>query len=320
MKKIISNLNFSQLKKLEVQTLANRVLAIVEKHDPEVLKIKETFDILVEQKPQIKLLKIGHGPHPVTKKLNLLRKRRDAFTKGLINRIKTTEEAKISNKEEAVNVAKPVVIRYLQGLSRESEEIITATVIQFIDFVQENPNVTAALDTLNLTSELDDLQGVINEIEALYAHRTQNLSQRPKMDTRNIKAQLKSDIEDVFKHIEVAQIKNQDLDYIPLIDELNKEIAHYKAIIKTRASYSKKKAEEALNNDETIDDNEIVDNNEVVVEDQSEEPSKSTQSTTRMYPMNAEVDEEENSEQLDIKKTVAASAKHMRLPNNPTEA
>ena len=48
MKKNIINLNLARLKKIEVQTLTNRVLAIVEKHNPEALKIDQIFDILVE--------------------------------------------------------------------------------------------------------------------------------------------------------------------------------------------------------------------------------------------------------------------------------
>ena len=309
MRKLISNLNFSQLKKLEVQTLANRVLTIVEKHDPETLKIKEIFDILLEQKPQIKLLKVGYGPHPVTMPLNSLRRRRNALMQGVIYRLKTIEDAKISGKEEALLVAKPVVHRYLQGLSRESEETITATVIQFFDFVDETANVSMAIETLDLLSTLDDLKSVSTEIEEHYDNRTESISQRPKMNTRGIVAQLKSDIRDVFKQIEVAQIKNQNLDYNPLIDELNNEIAHYKAIIKLRASINKKKAEEKALND-----------NEIVIEGDSEEPLETSQPAQRMYPMNAQVDDEGDLEQVDKKRTVAVPRKQLLLPDVSTEA
>ena len=308
MRKLISNLNFSQLKKLEVQTLANRVLTIVEKHDPETLKIKEIFDILLEQKPQIKLLKVGYGPHPVTIPLNDLRKKRNALMQGVIYRLKTIEDAKIRGMAEALVVVKPVVHNYLLGLSRESEETITATVIQFLDFVDENANMATAIETMDLLASLDDLRSVITEIDEHYDNRRENISLRPKMNTRGIVAQLKSDIRDVFKQIEVAQIKNQDLDYNPLIDELNIEIAHYKAIIKTRKSINKKKADNVVDNVEVVDDN------------QPEEPSEPIQTATRMYPMNAELGNEDIFGEVDKKRTVAVPRKQTLLPDVSTEA
>ncbi len=87
-----------------------------------------------------------------------------------------------------------------------------------------------------------------------------------------------------------------------------------KAEVKARQSYNKKKAEEALNNKEVVEDNEVV------IESTSEKPSAATQSTNGMYPMNVEVDKEDNLEQLDIKKTVAVSTKQTRLPIVSTEA
>ena len=306
MKKNIINLNFSQLKKIEVQTLANRVLAIVEKHNPEALKIDQIFDILVEQKPQIKLLKVGYGPHPITKDLKALRKRRNAFMQGLINRLNTIENTKMSGMEEALKVAKPDVLRYMQGLSRESEETITGTVIQFFDFIQENTKFATALETLDLSSDLNGLKIVSSEIEQQYDNRTEDLSIRPKMNTRKIVSELKSDIQYIFKEIELQQIKNRNLDYNLLIDELNKEIAHYKAIIRTRASINKKKAEGE------------IDNNEIVVEDISRKTHESTETTQGVNPLSVEV-VNENPGLIDIEKTAAMPGKQTRLPIVSTE-
>ena len=306
MKKNIINLNFSQLKKIEVQTLANRVLAIVEKHNPEALKIDQIFDILVEQKPQIKLLKVGYGPHPIAKDLKALRKRRNAFMQGLINRLNTIENTKMSGMEEALKVAKPDVLRYMQGLSRESEETITGTVIQFFDFIQENTKFATALETLDLSSDLNGLKIVSSEIEQQYDNRTEDLSIRPKMNTRKIVSELKSDIQYIFKEIELQQIKNRNLDYNLLIDELNKEIAHYKAIIRTRASNNKKKAEGE------------IDNNEIVVEDISRKTHESTETTQGVNPLSVEVGNE-NPGLIDIEKTAAMPGKQTRLPIVSTE-
>ena len=309
MKKKILKISFSQLLKLEFQYLASSVIEIVEKHDPEALKIKEIFDILVKQKPQIKLLKVRYGPHPITLKLSNLRFSRNAYAQGMIDQLKTLERVKESGTEEALIVAKPIVIRYLQNLSKNTEKTIRQTLIQFFDVVAEDGAFQMALETLGLLSYHDNLQSVNTAIDEQYILRRENVSARPKDKTPDIIAAIMSDTQDLFKQIEVAQIKHPEIDYTTLIDELNNEIAKAKAEIKARKSYNKKKAEEKALND-----------NEVVIEGDSEEPLETSQPAQRMYPMNAQVDDEGDLEQVDKKRTVAVPRKQLLLPDVSTEA
>ena len=311
MRKNILNINLSQLKKLEVQSLATSVIRIVEKHDPEILKIKEIFDLLDEQKSQIKLLKIGYGTHPITPKLNTLRKGRNAFCQGMMDQLKTIENGKMNGMEDALIIAKPIVLHYLQGLSKNSEKTIIQTLIQFFDTIAENTEFLMALTTLELMTYINNLKIVINEIEEQFNLRLEKVTARPKMNTHGIVTKLKSDIGDLFKQIEVAQIKNKELNYNILIDELNGVILIAKTECKTRASNNKKKAEGALNNDG------------IVVEGKSGESSQTSQTTTRMNPINVENQDGMkggNSDKFDIEKTVAVPEKQTRLPIVSTEA
>ena len=309
MKKKILKISFSQLLKLEFQYLASSVIEIVEKHDPEALKIKEIFDILVKQKPQIKLLKVRYGPHPITLKLSNLRFSRNAYAQGMIDQLKTLERVKESGTEEALIVAKPIVIRYLQNLSKNTEKTIRQTLIQFFDVVAEDGAFQMALETLGLLSYHDNLQSVNTAIDEQYILRRENVSARPKDKTPDIIAAIMSDTQDLFKQIEVAQIKHPEIDYTTLIDELNNEIAKAKAEVKARKSINKKKAEEKALND-----------NEIVIEGDSEEPLETSQPAQRMYPMNAQVDDEGDFEQVDKKRTVAVPRKQLLLPDVSTEA
>ena len=56
---------------------------------------------------------------------------------------------------------------------------------------------------------------------------------------------------DLFMQIEVASLKNTDLDYKPLINEINGVIDNYRELVNTRYTINKKKAakqEEGLEN------------------------------------------------------------------------
>ena len=303
----IFKISFSKLRKHEVKMLASRVITIVEGYNPETLKIKEIHDFLVELEPQIASLQLKHIAHPITKTLVAQRKQRKAFAKGIISQMETIESGKIVGKEEALEVAKPIVLHHLQSLWKCEEDRIYHNIDSLFSVLAKNEELQTALETLDLNSYFNSLRVVNNAIEQNYNTRRKDVSERPKSPTPRIVATLRIALFDLFKQIEVAQVKNQQLDYKPLIDDLNAEIAHYKAIIKTRASNSKKKAEG------------VIDDNEVVVENESEGNSESTVSAARMNPENVEVGKE-NPEQLDIEKTAAMPGKQTRLPIVSTEA
>ena len=316
MSKKISNISFSRLRKLEVRNLASTVITIVEGYNPEALKIEEIYDLLVEQKPQIEFLDIPYGPHPISSDLKELRIKRIAIAQGLVDQVKSIEYGKMIGTDDDLKIVKSFVTRYLKGLRRDDEEVTLEKVKLIRQHCDNDPELITAFETLELSKYLNSLRSVNNIIETMYLKRGKSLSGRPKDPTPGIVANLKEALENLFKDIELAQIKNQNIDYKPLIDELNKELAKYRAKLNTRASYFIKKAEKANNEADGVEKQ-----TEVVVMSSPDEPSESTQSNNqRMYPMNTEVDNVENLEQLDIKKTVAVSGKQTRLPIVSDEA
>lgn len=305
----IKRIKFSRLWKLEVAELANSVIEIVEKYNPETLKIDEIFDLLVEQRPQIELLEVEYGPHPITQELQNLRRRRIAFAQGIINQVRTIEYGKMEGTVEPMKVVKPVVNRYLLNLSRNNNRITSQKVTQFFEHIEEKPEVNTAMEALDLTLYLNQLQSVHSVLREQFNNRRDSISKRPKGITPSVVKSILTAMKNLFLQIELAQVKNPELDYTPLVDELNDELTNFGWLINMRASYNKKKAE-----------GNIV-YSRAVVDDDSEEPIKTTESNTRMHsqPID-EVEISENSGELDKKKTVAMSSKPMRLPISSNEA
>lgn len=305
----LKKIRFSRLRKLELSVLAKSVIEIVEKNDPETLRIKELFDSLVEQKPHIEHLDVGYGPHPITTELDSLRQQRIAYSQGIMNQMKTIERGKMEGMKESLKVAQPVANLYLKNLSRNSSRIITEKVIRFFNKIEESEALETAFDTLDLTTYLDQLQSVNSTLIELFNNRRFSISERPKGMTPFFVKSITDIMRKLFLQIELAQFKNPELNYTPLIDELNDELISFEKTINMRASYNKKKAEE------------IVDDNDVVIDDdESEEEIETTESGTRMYPMNEEVETMENSDELDKERTVAVSSGQAQPPIVSTEA
>ena len=310
----ISKISFSRLKKLEVKQLASKVINAVEGFDPETLKIKEIYDYLVELQPQIESLELEYLSHPVSPKLGALRKQRFALAQGIIDQVKTIENGKIKGMEEAIIVAKPKAVQYLQGLRNYDDTYVYQHIHTFSGLLTKDAALATAFETLGLVSYLNNLKIVNNTIEEHYNVRTQDISERTKGATTGIVDKIKIALSDLFKQIEVAQVKHRELNYKPLIARLNEEIAITKAKLKTRSTNSKKRAEGELDNTVVVEKD-----NEVVVGDESGKPSESTESTQRMFPLSVEVGSE-NPDLLKIEKAVAVSGKQTRLPIVSTEA
>ena len=79
----IKSFPLSRLRKLELPDLAESIINVMDDYDPELLKIKEAFDLLAEMQPQINLLKLSYGPHRLTKELDVLRKKHAHFKSEL---------------------------------------------------------------------------------------------------------------------------------------------------------------------------------------------------------------------------------------------
>ena len=304
MKSNIKRIRFSSLWKNELPELANSVIEIVEKHNPETLKIKVFFDLFVEQEPQIKLLDFRYGPHPITKKLNILRKRRKALAQGIPNRLMTIEKGGSTIAIEHLEVAQSVVNRYLTGLSRSNNKIISQEVTKFLEQCIENAALQTAIEALDMSSYIDDLKGVHIILGEQYGNRRASVSARPNAKTNTIVMSILTAMINLFKHIELAQVENQELDYTPLIDELNNELTSFGTLINARASYNKRKAEE------------------VIIDGNSEEPSEPTESANKMLMRSMNVDEvqEDLQNDLDTKKAAAMPTRQTRLPDVSTEA
>lgn len=106
---------------------------------------------------------------------------------------------------------------------------------------------------------------------------------------------------DMFLQIRVAQLKHKELDYSPLIDELNKLIGRYRNLVNIRDGYNQRQAEKSKEVNQPIE---------------APEANEPIQSAGRMMNLNAGNENERVTDaQLEEKeKAVAKSTKQTQLP------
>lgn len=308
-KKELHLIPFSELTKLELPQFVVDSISLVEKHDPEKLKIKEMFDLLVAKMPQIDLLKTAYRRHPLTSQLNRLRSLRRLNVSEITfqHRVVTKKNSTIHNPQvELVSIA---ILRHLSDLNQvKNEESVIRTLNLFFAEVASNEDLQDALETLKFLPLISELKSTHNAVQELISNRRASISQRPKTKTKALRKSILYSLDKLFKEMDVAHCKHPDVDYKPFFAEMNRLLNDYRYVINKRKSVNKSKAE-ALKANESNQEPNI-------------EATQPMATAMMMNNRNVEAPTEgngfeegfdENSEQ---KKTAASASKLMQLPTD----
>ena len=301
---MIKTIPFEKLLKLELPLLTNRIIEIVEKNDPETLKIKESFDLLETLEPQLNNLEKRYGPHPITKKLNTLRESRIKHAVFIIAQVNFHVFDDLVDMRLEAEVVQPLVTRFLVNLRNYNDDIITENVDQFIRNIQESEKLTAAMTTLGMFKYIDKLQSVNIKLKELWKMRSNSISLRPNIYEPSLRKPIYGAIRNLINQINQAAFHHSELDYAPLIDELNFVLSFYRGKINSRNSYNIKRKAEA------IIDNSVIDGDaDDTVETTGEQDSniKELDSTT--------ADNTGASTEINEEKAAAMAASSMRVTN-----
>ena len=306
----IKRIPFSYLLKQELPTLARDVKDIVEKHDPEVLKVSDVFDLLVAQTDNIKLLDKCYGANPVTKQLVPVRKNCYMYAQAIVYGMRLVVKKNANDLPDAVVNTEAVVISHLNRISAsKNESVVISRLAGFFEAIEQDEALELALDSFGLTEHVDNLQSAFSTLKELLVKRNRMKSERSSARTRELTEVIVKALQDLIKLIEIAQLTNKEVDFTLLYSELNEKIQDLRNKVSIRLLYNKRKAE-------GLD----VDGFE------NESTNSEVESTVMMNNLNVETMsgngfEERFEEQLDPKKTVATSSgKQLQLPSMNDEA
>lgn len=234
---------YTRLPKLEFVSYVNNVIRIVDNHNPELHQIDCTFDLLVAESPQLKKLDVPYKAHPLTKIVTDLRRVRTVYVGSIFNHLRVVE---VENSEDdiSVNEVRIHLNRYLKNLKACKNEVERCEKVElFFDEIDKDKKLRGRFVSLKFTEHLDKLRNVHADIMKLGKDIIKSNSERPSEKTPTLRKSLMIAVEDLFKELEIAQIKNKDLDYKPLYDELNTLSTNYRNALSRRISHNKQKAE-----------------------------------------------------------------------------
>ena len=102
---------WSKMLKLELPEFADRLIELVERYNPEALKIKEMYDLLKLEQSNVNKLVVVDGPHPLTGELLDFRGIRSLYINKIELHLKLVIKKDTSNTSKAVKLVKIEVNR-----------------------------------------------------------------------------------------------------------------------------------------------------------------------------------------------------------------
>lgn len=238
MKKIV----LSKLTKLEMASFALEVIRIVSQYDFKKLLLDGTYQVLTNQIPNIKLLEVPYKEHHLTKSIAYYNKMCLSFAATINSQISLHNQLIDKEKLEIVQIAYLPVKMHFDYLGRNNRAVIHRTIESFFIHLNDNPEVREALDQLGLGDYLEMLHNAHIEYKENLAERLFSKSQRPKIDSKAMQHVLERLLQLLFTQIDCYQHSFSDLNYKPLVSELNVLISEYVKNINMHAAFNKRKA------------------------------------------------------------------------------
>jgi len=242
MKTIFVNFSFSRLRNSELPEMTEAILEAVEKHNPVTMKIAGMYNLLSELRPLLDILAVKYNGYPIPADYKAQCKLRNNLLVAIQSQLKAIEKARVSGTAQQAQLAVPYLNGYLKDISIEAASVKSGRVNQMLNGLTENDEMNAALNALGLTTYMDELKSCQQDVNQGESHRRQTLAVRPKFNNKDARGRVVTAIENLLKAIELAKVENVELDYIPLINELNVVLTNRQTVIKSRATRSKNSA------------------------------------------------------------------------------
>ena len=288
----VKRIGLSKMHLLEVRSLIKEVTAIVEWHNPEALNLGNIYDLLLEQKEKIELLKSPYGRHPLTGKYKDFHEMRLAYVALITTNMRSIAAGKFDHPRHLIPVAYPIVKVYLFYLRKENRIVVGQRIRGFIQQLEKNPEEMEAFVTLGFKKDIEKLKKANEDCINAAALRLTDKSKRPRVDKKLIAREAEDVIRLFVDQVNQYQRSYKNLDYTLLVNELNELLTEYSKNINTRTTINKrsaKKKKEAADKKAVLDNKAKTDLNPA-----SDETSQSTDSTTTNQTSNLPAKIEKN--------------------------
>lgn len=233
----ITRVEFGKLWNSEHPLVFNRLIAIIDKHNPEALHLGGPLGRAKKHLPELDKIQMQERGSTLTKKIEETDKRSDniiwAFT-GMTNSFIT---ANMPDTYESALIVKEWLSKHKASTIPDANYTSASERIRdLITDAERTPEIMQAIETLHQTGMFNELKSVHEQMNTLFMQRKANKAQQENIDSKAIRAAADKDMRMLFTFIELYQVENPEVDYSPLVREMNVLLKYYKNQLAARAA------------------------------------------------------------------------------------
>ena len=315
----INRLPISKMQKLEVAEFAEEVIGVVHKYNPEEMQINAMYDLLVANKPLIAQLKVHYGVDPYRLDLKPAREMMMLLVSNIKLKVRMATK---TNDPKDFHVIESAINSSLRHLYRcRNAKTVTQKIRGFLNDVEADQELQAAITQFDLLEDVMQLTAAVDRVRELSRKSYKRTSSRINVSSTVHMRAVYSAVEYVFNEIEMAHLMNPELDYSPLVAELNVLVNKYRSLIVIRDHNNRrlaalKKAEEEAMNDNDANGTDGADtDDEMNNSESSTEQDASTEGETSTDEETTVEDDDEEGHESDVQTT---SIEMMDIPSGET--
>lgn len=231
----------SKFRKKELYSLYCEMISIMKLYDMEALRLNHVYDNLVDFQQEANLLRPkmkDEVPKSLTPEVNRQHELRLKYASTITNHMRTLEKADIIDDVEFSAIAS-FVYKNLNYLRKSNMPIAESRIDNFFEQLKEFPDWKEKLYEWGFKLYIDkmfkaniDFQKISVQRWHLYFDRT---------NTTPVQIELRKKVTFMLQQINFYQSIHLDIDYEPMIIELNSMITYWSKIVKTRETKRKNK-------------------------------------------------------------------------------
>ena len=240
----IKKIPLSKLLKSETRRLLDKVVEIVEKNNPEEYRLQDFYKILVEQQTKVNGVIKPYGKHKNTNDLAQLHQKRLGYASLIVSQVESLRRVDCPKTQRMVAIAKVPTKAYLTNLGRKNRHEVYLQLWAFFEILQKDESIQQreAFAALGLQKYLDDLKDTCHQYDDLHWQRLIDIKERPSIDGVQIRSEAQRILQLFFEQVNIYQKTFKEIDYEPLIIEINRELTRHSKNIKTRVATNKRRA------------------------------------------------------------------------------
>lgn len=232
----IVKFKFPGLWNSEYPLVANRLINIVEAHNPHALRLQRSFERVAAFRPLLAKIEAQERADRDSALLSELDQERDTLFNVILNVAKTFKRTPMSPVSEHATRILTVLKKHGNDIPAANYTAETKRLYDLATDIRRQPDVLDSLAALALLPLFDRMGEANAEFDRLFMHRHQQQSEADRVDVRAIRLECDKAITLLWNAIEYNMTEYGEAEYTALVAAVNTLNAYYKQQLAARAA------------------------------------------------------------------------------------